>query len=61
MKKMERFLLFGYDDYYPQGADNDVVGSFDTMEEVRAAIVSEKMPFQNYAVLDLQERIWVKP
>ena len=33
---MKRFLLFGFDNYYPMGGMNDFVGDFDSREEARA-------------------------
>jgi hypothetical protein len=34
---MKRYLLFTYDSYYPGGGWTDFAGSFDTIEEARAA------------------------
>lgn len=31
---MKKFLIFGYDRYYPAGGMHDLVGQFDTLEEV---------------------------
>ena len=36
----QRFLLFGFDSYYPVGGLHDVVGSFATVEEAEAAIAA---------------------
>ena len=36
----KRFLLFGFDTYYPVGGLYDVVGSFETVEEAAAAIAA---------------------
>lgn len=32
---MKKFLLFGYDAYYPSGGWNDFEGSFDTIDEAK--------------------------
>jgi hypothetical protein len=32
---MKRFIVFGYDTYYPAGAFNDMIGDFDTLEEAK--------------------------
>jgi len=34
---MKKYILFGYDHYYPAGGLNDIAGSFDTLEEAREA------------------------
>lgn len=34
---MKRFLLFAYDSHYPAGGWGDFMGSFDTLDEARAA------------------------
>lgn len=34
-KKMKRFLVFGYDRYYPSGGWNDFKDSFDTKDEAQ--------------------------
>lgn len=31
---MKRFMLFSYEDYYPGGGMNDLVDSFDTLDEI---------------------------
>lgn len=35
--QMKRFLLFGYDTYYPSGGMRDFKESYDTDEEANAA------------------------
>ncbi len=30
---MKKYIVFAYDDYYPQGGLNDIHGSFETLEE----------------------------
>lgn len=41
MKKHKRYLLFGYDTYYPLGGMNDLIDSFDTIEEAIDAIKND--------------------
>ncbi len=31
---MKRYMLFGFDHYYPRGGMNDLIGTFDSKEEV---------------------------
>lgn len=33
---MKKYLMFAMNQYYPSGGWNDLVGSFDTLEEVQA-------------------------
>ena len=43
----KRFLVFGYDQYYPSGGLGDLEGSFDTVNE--AVIFMKKgKPMKNY-------------
>lgn len=55
---MKRYLLFGYDQYYPNGGGGDVMGDFDTLEEVKKYI-KDTMSRDYYNVLDMQERLWI--
>lgn len=32
---MKRYAVFGYEQYYPSGGWNDLVGRYDTVEEAR--------------------------
>lgn len=50
---MKRFLIFGYDGYYPAGGCNDLVAMKDTLEE--AVHEAEQNKFDNYHVLDVVE------
>jgi hypothetical protein len=38
---MKRFVLFAGEHYYAKGGAADLVGSFDTLEQARAALDSE--------------------
>jgi hypothetical protein len=31
---MKTILLFAYDQYYPEGGENDLVGAFETVKEM---------------------------
>lgn len=53
----KRYLLFGLDNYYPEGARHDVIESFDSLEEVKNAI--QKNPRSYYDILDFEERRWI--
>lgn len=53
----KRFLLFGYDSYYPGGGEADVLDSFDSLAEAKTRM--EKKDRDYYEVLDLEERRWV--
>lgn len=66
--KYRRFLVFGYDNFYPCGGASDVVGSFDTLAEAQVKIASARSyPTpeghiairDRYEILDLENREWV--
>ncbi len=60
---MKRYILFGGDDYYPSGGTDDLIGSFDTLQEAQeegnrrnnlaAYINSDQIDWYN--ILDTQE------
>ena len=56
--KLKRFLVFGYDAYYPCGASGDQVGSYNSLQE--AAEAAEKDTSDYNDILDLQERCWLE-
>lgn len=49
---IKRFVLFDYDSYYPAGGWGDFEGSFDTLDEARAAAKEGKRDHQD--IIDLQ-------
>ena len=58
---MKRYLVFGYDVYYPCGGINDLIGAFGTEEEINEYFIkemSDKESYFNkcdyYQVLDIQ-------
>lgn len=56
--KRKRYWLFGWDAYYPLGAINDFIDSFNTQEEAMKVI--EERPKSDYcAILDMDNREWV--
>lgn len=52
-KHTGRFLLFGFDDYYPRGGLDDCKGSFNSKDEL-LEILNDTLPFDKYNVLDLE-------
>lgn len=52
-KHTGRFLLFGFDDYYPRGGLDDCKGSFNSKDE-SLEILNDTLPFDKYNVLDLE-------
>jgi hypothetical protein len=42
--ELKEFILFGYCQYYPSGGLSDIMGSFDSLEEARSAIVNDLYP-----------------
>ncbi|OZA30484.1 MAG: hypothetical protein B7X93_03055 [Hydrogenophilales bacterium 17-61-9] len=56
--KYKRFMLFTYNQFYPDGGVSDCDVSFDTLEEAIAAAENETADFKE--ILDLDERkvVW---
>jgi hypothetical protein len=56
----KRFLLFGFDRYYPGGGWNDFLGSFDTAEEAREFAAAQKYQPDCHDVIDTAagESVW---
>lgn len=53
----KRFLVFGFDSYYPGGGQSDVVGTFDSLDEARAR--TKRNDCDHFDILDLQKREFV--
>lgn len=57
---VKRYVVFGYDDYYPGGGWGDLQGSFDTLEEAKKLLELDKpvgerrLHFDNWRIIDLQ-------
>ena len=43
---MKRYIAFAFDTYYPSGALEDAIGSFDTLEEAQAACTKQYHDFR---------------
>lgn len=56
---MQRYMLFGYDEFYPAGGLGDIIGSFDTAAEIEEAIEAQLYKLDQYEVLDLKLRKWL--
>lgn len=54
---MKRYLLFGYDSYYPTGGWNDYIDSYTSPESARLAIRLSKIGYtnryENYQIVDI--------
>ncbi len=50
---MNRFLLFTFDTYYPNGGAKDLKGSYKTLPE--AALASYSFKEENIQIYDVQE------
>lgn len=58
---MKRYLLFGYDNYYPSGGQHDVVDSFDSLDELKEFIKDSIYKLDYYDILDMDNRCWIDP
>ena len=52
---MKQYLLFTFDTYYPSGGMNDFSGSFDTVEEARAAVKTDYYQIVDKHTLEVVE------
>ena len=50
--RYHRFLIFGFDDYYPSGGLYDVFGTAQTLEQAIAIIRHGDTEYENYHILD---------
>jgi len=57
MEKHKRYLVFGFDFYYPQGGIWDVLATYDTLEECKR--LTRKKICENYQVYDRIEGVEV--
>lgn len=55
---MKRYLLFGFDTFYPSGGEGDVVGSFDDLKEIDKIVKETRWDY--YQILDLEKRVWIE-
>jgi hypothetical protein len=51
---MKRYLLFGFDTYYPRGGMNDLITSFDLVEELKLSDVH--LWLNHFQVFDLEKQ-----
>ncbi|ASA22647.1 hypothetical protein [Paenibacillus donghaensis] len=49
---MNRYILFGFDAYYPSGGLNDIVTAFNTIEDVKRVV--NDCDYQYYQILDMK-------
>jgi hypothetical protein len=52
---MKRFLVFGYDNWYPSGGWDDFRGEFDTLEEAKD--FADKLATDHAHIIDIQGRM----
>ena len=52
---VRRFIVFGYDSYYPGGGFNDALADFNTREEAEGYVKNSKVNFDHLYIEDLHE------
>lgn len=57
---MKRYLLFGYDCYYPGGAESDYQGDFVSVEALDLCISLSKHQYEVYSYLDTSTGEWFR-
>jgi hypothetical protein len=55
---LKRYLVFGFDNYYPSGGWSDFLGSFDSTAEAFAAL---RLKWDNKQVIDSHTGLEVTP
>ena len=53
---MKKFMLFGYDAYYPSGGWGDFMGDFDNVEDARAHIDKQKCRRDDYDLINTETK-----
>lgn len=51
---MKRFLLFGFDEYYPSGGLHDLIDSTDSLEFCELTVQGQEYKCEYYQVLDIE-------
>jgi hypothetical protein len=61
-KPMKKYLLVCWDQYYPSGGLRNIRGTFDTVEEAKAAYVDgfAGMDYAEIVDRDTMETVWEK-
>jgi hypothetical protein len=47
---MKKYIVFGYDDYYPSGGMNDIIGQEDSLE--KAIKIGQSKNYENIQIVD---------
>jgi hypothetical protein len=51
-----RYLLFGFNKWYPEGGLNDLINSFDLMKDVKTAIKENALNMTYFHVFDTETK-----
>lgn len=61
--KYKRYMVFGYNDYYPRGGTDDLIAEAETFEDLCALfsfrkkqLICDSVGFETFQILDLVER-----
>jgi len=57
---MKRYLLFAFYVYYPQGGMDDMIDSFDTLEEAKDRIRGLREHYEDYQIFDTVSKRVIK-
>jgi len=55
---MKKFIVFGYEGFYPRGALADIQGDFDTLEEAKDYIENNKRDFNDVVDRDTWQEVY---
>lgn len=48
---MKKYLLFGYNDYYPSGGMGDYLGDFNSLEDIEEYKIKQEPFYDNYEIV----------
>ena len=55
---MKKYLLFGYEDFYPEGGVHDFVDSFDSIDEAKAYTDEDRKDRYQIVDRDTMKILW---
>jgi len=59
IKRLKRFLVFGYDHYYPAGGMEDVQATFETFDEAFDYVENSEDRYNEYEIFDTMTlKVW---
>jgi len=57
-RERKRYMLFSFDEFYPAGGQDQVEGMFDTAEQAKLFVRTQRLHYDYYQILDMDEGVW---